>query len=49
MPTRGAGRRYPRSYERLEFLGDRVLGLAAAHPLIEQFPDRRRKALLTRG
>ncbi|MEF3365674.1 ribonuclease III [Methylocystis sp. 9N] len=27
------------SYERLEFLGDRVLGLAVAHMLCEAFPD----------
>lgn len=32
----GKGRR---SYERLEFLGDRVLGLAVAHLLIESYPD----------
>lgn len=29
----------PESYERLEFLGDRVLGLAVAHMLYESFPD----------
>ncbi|WP_442756392.1 ribonuclease III [Methylocystis sp. JAN1] len=29
----------PDSYERLEFLGDRVLGLAVAHMLFEAFPD----------
>jgi len=28
------------SYERLEFLGDRVLGLAAAELLFDRFPDR---------
>jgi len=28
----------PESYERLEFLGDRVLGLAVAHMLFEAFP-----------
>lgn len=28
----------PQSYERLEFLGDRVLGLAVAHMLYEAFP-----------
>jgi ribonuclease-3 len=27
------------NYERLEFLGDRVLGLVVAHWLIERFPD----------
>ncbi|HMK90924.1 MAG TPA: ribonuclease III [Methylocystis sp.] len=27
------------SYERLEFLGDRVLGLVVAHMLVEAFPD----------
>jgi ribonuclease III len=30
-----------RSYERLEFLGDSVLGLAIAQSLFERFPDRR--------
>ena len=42
------------NYERLEFLGDRVLGLAVAHWLYEQFPDepegrlsRRLNALVT--
>ncbi len=34
---RSAGRPQ-RSYERLEFLGDRVLGLAVAHLLIEAYP-----------
>jgi ribonuclease III len=34
-----AGKRRPRSNERLEFLGDRVLGLAVAHLLIETYPD----------
>ena len=34
---RSAGRP-KRSYERLEFLGDRVLGLAVAHLLIEAYP-----------
>jgi ribonuclease-3 len=28
-----------RTYERLEFLGDRVLGLIVAHLLIERFPE----------
>ena len=39
---RGPGRVVPagrRSNERLEFLGDRVLGLLVAHLLIERFPD----------
>jgi ribonuclease-3 len=35
--TQAMGR--PRSNERLEFLGDRVLGLAVAHLLIENYPD----------
>lgn len=34
-----AGRARPRSNERLEFLGDRVLGLVVAHLLIETYPD----------
>jgi ribonuclease-3 len=42
---RGAGRR---SYQRLEFLGDRVLGLAIAHLLIEHFPDDAEGALTHR-
>lgn len=33
------GKSRPRSNERLEFLGDRVLGLAVAHLLIETYPD----------
>jgi len=43
--TLASGRRQPvgkmrqRSNERLEFLGDRVLGLAVAHLLIEVYPD----------
>lgn len=43
------------NYERLEFLGDRVLGLAVAHWLIETYPDepegnlsQRLNALVTR-
>jgi ribonuclease-3 len=31
--------REPQTYQRLEFLGDRVLGLAIADMLIERFPD----------
>ena len=34
-----AGRARQRSNERLEFLGDRVLGLVVAHLLIETYPD----------
>ncbi len=43
--TLAAGKRQPagkarsRSNERLEFLGDRVLGLAVAHLLIETYPE----------
>lgn len=36
--SRGKRQKQPRNYERLEFLGDRVLGLAAAHLLLERFP-----------
>ena len=32
------------SYQRLEFLGDRVLGLVISEMLIEEFPDARRRA-----
>ena len=46
----------PRSYERLEFLGDRVLGLLVAERLWTQFPDEgesglalRLNALVNRG
>ena len=44
MRARCNGRASPaaqgaRSYQRLEFLGDRVLGLVVAHLLIERFPD----------
>ena len=41
------GRR-KRSYERLEFLGDRVLGLLVAHLLIERFPEDAEGALTHR-
>lgn len=34
-----ASQQRPESYERLEFLGDRVLGLAVAHMLYESFPE----------
>jgi ribonuclease-3 len=42
------GRRAPRSYERLEFLGDRVLGLMIADLLIRRFPDEGEGALSRR-
>jgi ribonuclease III len=35
----GRSRKQPESYQRLEFLGDRVLGLAIADALIERFPE----------
>lgn len=41
----GRGRR---SYQRLEFLGDRVLGLIIAHLMIERFPDDDEGALTHR-
>jgi ribonuclease-3 len=43
-----AGRRAPRSYERLEFLGDRVLGLAVADLVIRRFPEEGEGALSRR-
>ncbi|HRY26702.1 MAG: ribonuclease III [Geminicoccaceae bacterium] len=39
LGRRRGGKAPRRSYERLEFLGDRVLGLAVAHLLIEAYPD----------
>lgn len=42
----GANKRL--SYERLEFLGDRVLGLAVARILLERFPDEPEGALAKR-
>lgn len=50
MPERGRGRRRPparRSYERLEFLGDRVLGLVVADLLWRRF-ESEPEGLLTR-
>jgi ribonuclease-3 len=41
-------RRAPRSYERLEFLGDRVLGLMIADLLIHRFPEDGEGALSRR-
>ena len=45
---RGAVGQRRRSYQRLEFLGDRVLGLIVAHLLIERFPDDAEGALTNR-
>jgi ribonuclease-3 len=38
----------PTNYERLEFLGDRVLGLVIAHVLYERFPESEEGGLATR-
>lgn len=49
--VRGVGKRPQarrRSYQRLEFLGDRVLGLIVAHLLIERFPNDAEGALTHR-
>ncbi len=43
-----AGSQHQRSYERLEFLGDRVLGLAIADILIQRFPTESEGALSRR-
>ena len=37
-----------RNYERLEFLGDRVLGMTMAHLLYNRFPNDREGALAQR-
>ena len=44
----GARGRGARTYQRLEFLGDRVLGLVVAHLLLERFPDDAEGALTHR-
>ena len=49
-PSAGTGRRMGRrtQYERLEFLGDRVLGLVVAEVLYRRFPDENEGALARR-
>lgn len=47
-PARGPRGDRRRSYQRLEFLGDRVLGLIVAHLLLERFPDDAEGALTHR-
>ena len=44
----GRGKNAPRSNQRLEFLGDRVLGLVIAHLLIARFPNEDEGALSRR-
>ena len=44
----GARRKRPRTNERLEFLGDRVVGLAVAELLIRRYPDEPEGALTPR-
>ena len=46
-PGKGGGATR-RSYQRLEFLGDRVLGLVVAHLLVERFPEDAEGALTQR-
>jgi len=48
MLASGGGGTSEKSYERLEFLGDRVLGLVAADMLIEAFPDENEGQLARR-
>jgi ribonuclease III len=47
-PGKGGGGAARRSYQRLEFLGDRVLGLVVAHILLERFPEDAEGALSQR-
>lgn len=48
-PSAGQGRsRSPTPYERLEFLGDRVLGLVVAEMLLARFPAEKEGALAQR-
>jgi ribonuclease-3 len=42
------GRKHTTSYERLEFLGDRVLGLVIAELLLEKFPQENEGAIAKR-
>ncbi len=44
----GLARNAARGYERLEFLGDRVLGLVVAEWLLERFPDEAEGAIARR-
>ena len=48
MLANAGGGTAEKSYERLEFLGDRVLGLVAADMLIEAFPDENEGQLARR-
>jgi ribonuclease-3 len=48
MLANAVGGTAEKSYERLEFLGDRVLGLVAADMLIEAFPDENEGQLARR-
>ena len=47
-PSRHQGRKMASEYERLEFLGDRVLALVVAEWLYEQFPDESEGSLAKR-